>query len=651
MNLHPPLVCFNRSESTMDDLPDEVLEYILSLVAPYKDLQECSLVCKRWHQNVIRHAQKNLNRAISDFNICWEKITPEEMAPTITKRYSHSACRYGNSMYVFGGCTSASTTFNDLWRLDLNKRQWVRPLTMGTYPSPKACASIVCYKRALILFGGWTHPSPYPLHQAWRLFNELHVYGIISNRWTCINTPITPPAMAGHSATIQGDLMVVFGGLQRTNPLGHYGSSSDVWCFNLEIQVWNKQITTETKPHSRYGQSQIALDDSNILILGGCGGPNMVFSDVWLLSMTEPVWTWKEVNVRNSQWGATHMWCHPACKIGQRVVIFSRNPVSSAPTFTYSAKWNTPSQLQNNISNVWVPPRERDIPSEVLNRRASEGLVEPRSVDRDSNINGRRGVLSPRSLSVGNVQNAGASTSSSSGEDSDSEMAGPSSAQPSPEHQTPPQEHVKVSQLNCSPKQPLISFNEPENAGPSGLGMAAFRDPSPVFKPNATKNRQRQLESLRRMEERIRNLSRNGSGSSASPEANNNVNIKTNGSTSNNLQHSSRSGTASNSSPCSSPAKTSTTKNAMTMFVLDISHVLSNDCYVEWLPVKSNNIFNGEPKEKILYTLIAGKGELIMFGGIQKDATSITPQAQLSSDVPNTVSNSLHFITAPKGII
>lgn len=38
------------------------------------------------------------------------------------------------------------TTFNDLWRLDLSKREWVRHLTMGTYPSPKACSTMVCYK-------------------------------------------------------------------------------------------------------------------------------------------------------------------------------------------------------------------------------------------------------------------------------------------------------------------------------------------------------------------------------------------------------------------------------------------------------------------------------------------------------------------------
>jgi F-box protein 42 len=181
------------------------------------------------------------------------------------------------------------------------------------------------------------------------------------------------------------------------------------------------------------------------------------------------------------------------------------------------------------------------------------------------------------------------------------------------------------------------SFNDPENSGPSSLGMAAFRDPSPALKPYVSKNRQRQLESLRRMEERIRSLSRTASGGSSNIPTNN---LPT-AASANNI----------NMSQSPSPSKSQTTKNAMTMFVMDISHVLTDDCYVEWLPVKPCSAVNGEPEEKILYTLIAGKGELIMFGGIQKDATSITSQAQISSNVTNTVSNSLHFITAPRGII
>lgn len=34
--------------TNINDLPEEVLEFIFSTLPPYKDLQEISLVCKRW---------------------------------------------------------------------------------------------------------------------------------------------------------------------------------------------------------------------------------------------------------------------------------------------------------------------------------------------------------------------------------------------------------------------------------------------------------------------------------------------------------------------------------------------------------------------------------------------------------------------------
>ena len=36
----------------INDLPNELLVYILSLLPPYKDLENCMVVCKRWHKNV-----------------------------------------------------------------------------------------------------------------------------------------------------------------------------------------------------------------------------------------------------------------------------------------------------------------------------------------------------------------------------------------------------------------------------------------------------------------------------------------------------------------------------------------------------------------------------------------------------------------------
>lgn len=266
----------------------------------------------------------------------------------------------------------------------------------------------------------------------------------------------------------------------------------------------------------------------------------------------------------------------------------------------------------------------------------SQSLVERGPTNRDVNVNGRRGILSPRSLSAVSGLQAGTSTSSSSGEESDSEAAGPSFSQPSPEHMPCLNDRGRI---NLPKPMTTSSYSDPENGRPSSLGMAAFRDPSSALKSNASKNRQRQLESLRRMEERIRSLSRTGTGSSSgSTVATSNVPAAYNP----------NANTVPSVSPSKSPA---TARNVMTMFVLDITHVLSDDCYTEWLPQKNSKSLNGEPEEKILYTLIAGKGELIMFGGIQKDATSITSQAQLSSSVTNTVSNSLHFVTAPRSVI
>lgn len=38
---------------SINDLPDEVIEFVLSFVPPYKDLHDCMLVCKRWRENVL----------------------------------------------------------------------------------------------------------------------------------------------------------------------------------------------------------------------------------------------------------------------------------------------------------------------------------------------------------------------------------------------------------------------------------------------------------------------------------------------------------------------------------------------------------------------------------------------------------------------
>lgn len=83
----------------------------------------------------------------------------------------------------------------------------------------------------------------------------------------------------------------------------------------------------------------------------------------------------------------------------------------------------------------------------------------------------------------------------------------------------------------------------------------------------------------------------------------------------------------------------------MCLYVLDISQAVSNG-HVSWRMIKKQS--SAAPEEIILYSLVLGKGELIMFGGIQKDLNS---RQQVGESVPEVVSNSLHFMTAERFVI
>ncbi|CAG9769122.1 unnamed protein product [Ceutorhynchus assimilis] len=537
--------CSNSSgQLSIGDLPEEVLEFILSLLPPYGDLNNCMRVCRKWRRcvlNVAKTKQRNFQKAINDFDIRWNLVTPQDMSPpTITKRYSHTAVICDDSMYVFGGCTSAMTTFNDLWKLNLSTRTWGRPLAMGTYPSPKACSSLVHYKDYLVLFGGWTYPPTYPLYQGWHLFNELHIYDIKANRWTCVSTIRTPPPVAGHSVSVVGEWMIIFGGLQKPSTAVHCEKSNDIWKLHLETWTWYKQeVEDGPKPHGRFGQTQVILDDTNLLILGGSGGPNSQFCDCWILNMVGNLWRWIKVDIVGKSNEPVNVWSNPGCKVGDKVVVLNRirqndeNPIVYYPR----SQWNLTSE-DSRLSRI-----------DLANRRP----------DVDENVNGRRG----------NLRN-----SKREAEEHDESVPGPSFvANNIPE--------IRVSQFV-----------------PQSVPMAAFQS-SQIGMHQRNLLRERRIQTLQSIKLKLKK---------------------------NSLQ------TSKNEKP-----------RRLGIYVLDLSEVLSKNPRATWLP--PNNLNNGTG-ETILYTLMKGRSELIMFGGILKDANFSS-----TSNLNHQISNSLHFITAPNYVI
>ncbi|KAL7646318.1 UNVERIFIED_CONTAM: hypothetical protein RMT77_003227 [Armadillidium vulgare] len=546
----------------INDLPQEILEYILYFVSPYDDLKSCRLVCQRWYLSclgVVKKRKSMFSQALKCGIVQWYTPNISNQSNAITRRYSHSACIYDSFMYIFGGCTATNTTFNDLWKFHLGTYEWTRLLTTGTYPSPKAYASMVSWKNNLILFGGWTHPSVYPLHQQWVLFNELHIYDILANRWTQCHYSGSPPPTAGHTATVHGNIVVLFGGLQKQECLS--SSTNDIYCLNLENECWYKPLVSSLKPQPRYGHSQIKLDERHILVMAGCGGSNKLYSDIWLLTLpVDPSnlsseWLWEVINIKGLENMPSQIWYNPACKVGDNIVILS----------TWKCEEQNSGASGNKMHQLLVPGNVRRQPSNIWNPNSNPNILvqepplqaEHNNIDNlELNINGQRGAL-----------------------------------------RSPPVREASAS-----------SSDENSEGNPSRSRAR------PSIRPNASRDRERMLQVLSRMEEKIkshRNVGANcGEGS------------------------------------CSSKHKDKKIKNSHSVLVphlLDISKAITCKSVV-WLSVAVDNEGNPPfmgiaPQPSLLYTLFMGRGHLIMFGGIPNDPIGIQNQ--------EAVSNHVNYISAP----
>ncbi len=124
--------------------------------------------------------------------------------------------------------------------------------------------------------------------------------------------------------------------------------------------------------------------------------------------------------------------------------------------------------------------------------------------------------------------------------------------------------------------------------------------------------RQRQLETLKRMDERLKTMEE--SDTSKKEKSSNN--------------------------------RCWSCHQSLGMHVLDLSLALEDEHVLTWLEVMP--LEGHAPEETILYTLVKGRAELIMFGGIQKDVSAMTARQPQTIE---SVSNSLYFLSPPSSVV
>lgn len=201
-------------------LPEEIVERILCYLWSNHDQYVARLVCTLWNRLLLRIRQQKhqifLN-AIKTRKLYWRKYkNSSRVFPS--PRFSHSSCVLEGNLCIFGGCSSSNTVYNDFYVFNLMERKWVKPTTSGFTPVPRECATLVGYRKNIVLFGGCCQPPRSAIHLDGKFFNDVQVFNFQEKSWSSLpsdSNSSKPCERAGHSASVVADTMVIFGGAQR----------------------------------------------------------------------------------------------------------------------------------------------------------------------------------------------------------------------------------------------------------------------------------------------------------------------------------------------------------------------------------------------------------------------------------------------------
>jgi N-acetylneuraminic acid mutarotase len=195
---------------------------------------------------------------------------------------------------------------NDMYRINLdlteNDPEWELIQFFGEIPEKVAEHKGVLYKNNFYIFGG--------VNQSEEALNKIYIYSIDDNFWTKkdFNEKTIPP-ITGHSMTLVGDKLVVFGGFSKgafTNTVYTYDILENSWRNNEQHENDNEILeeggvnpvpdTTEAPsiPDPRINHSQVTVNTS-IVIYGGVDKNGNCFNDLWMFDLITNYW--KKINV------------------------------------------------------------------------------------------------------------------------------------------------------------------------------------------------------------------------------------------------------------------------------------------------------------------------------------------------------------------
>ncbi|KAJ0685995.1 putative protein-serine/threonine phosphatase [Helianthus annuus] len=197
----------------------------------------------------------------------------------------------------------------------MGSKQWMQPAptyhplqtfwdTEDDAPGPRCAHTLTAIAPTktngprLILFGGATAigggpSSAVPGIRLDGVTNSVHVYDVLTRKWTRIQPAGEAPSpRAAHAAAVVGTMVAFQGGI---GPAGH--STDDLYVLDLtnDKYKWHRVVVRGEGPGPRYGHVMDLVAQRYLVTVSGNDGKK-VLSDAWALDTAQKPYAWQKLN-------------------------------------------------------------------------------------------------------------------------------------------------------------------------------------------------------------------------------------------------------------------------------------------------------------------------------------------------------------------
>ncbi|CAK9313398.1 unnamed protein product [Citrullus colocynthis] len=206
-------------------------------------------------------------------------------------RYKHAAAVVDQKLYIVGGSRNGRY-LSDVQVLDLSNLSW-SGLKLQMNPGvgnsdgngslveafpPISGHSMVRWDKKLIVLGGNLKGSSDRI--------LVHCIDLETHTWSVMETAGNIPiARAGHSATLFGSKIIMFGGEDSNRRL-----LNDIHVLDLETLTWDEVEAKQSPPAPRFDHTAAMHAEHYLLVFGGCSH-SAFFSDLHVLDFHTMEWS------------------------------------------------------------------------------------------------------------------------------------------------------------------------------------------------------------------------------------------------------------------------------------------------------------------------------------------------------------------------